>query len=54
MSVKSDNEDEVPDPAAVEGIMKILGFAGSWDQCQVKIETLLDGGKAVEVGQLIQ
>lgn len=53
MSMSSPAQDRVPAPEAVEMVMPALGFVGGIAACQVWLEDLSDGGKAVNLVQPI-
>jgi hypothetical protein len=51
MSMSIMREDRAPHPAGVWMVAEELGFSGGLDACQVWLEDLSDGGKAVNVVQ---
>lgn len=54
MSISSPTSGRAPTPAAVMGVMKILGFQNELEDCRVMIEDLKDGQVAIQVAELLE
>lgn len=52
MSVK--DGDRLPNPGGAKMIMHILGFKQPLMNCKISVEDLLDGGQAINIGELIE
>lgn len=53
LSVGVGKKDALPTPAAVSGIMKILGFERPINECNIRVEKLEPGYEAIEIGELM-
>jgi hypothetical protein len=53
LSMSAEDPDRVPNPAAVELVMRFLGFKSELSDCHIDFETIDGNQKAIRVGELI-